>query len=375
MARKSKRENGTGTVYKRKDVKSRPWVAYGPAKAVMDPGTQRVRMIQPALGSYATAQEAKDALDAYRRNPSRLFNASLEQIHDRWMDVAYRDISQDFINNYNSCWYKLRTLYRDRFRDLRAHDYQAIIDYYDSDHAKEGHGGQVITDKETGGPVMRGPLSFSSLSKIKALLTSMYTYALQEDVVSKNYASFIILPPKGESKHDRFTDLELQKIKQAIGTVEMADLIYIMCNTGHRIGEFVSITPDMIRRYNGRVIICGGNKTEAGENKVVPVTVEVGTLIESWAAKGGDTVFCRTGGAKWTEDNFRDHFKQALGLIGVRVLTPHATRRTYSTRLSAAGVSQVDIIALMGHENFETDRESYIIQEAQTLINAVDKLA
>lgn len=77
----------------------------------------------------------------------------------------------------------------------------------------------------------------------------------------------------------------------------------------------------------------------------------------------------------WTVDNFRDRFKGALEEIGTRILTPHATRRTYSTRLSAAGVSQEDIIALMGHTDFDIDIKHYINQEMDTLIKAVERLS
>ena len=376
MSRKSiKRENGTGSVYKRKDLKKRPWVAAAPAKLLIDEADGKCRSNQLILGHYATAQEAKDALDNYRKHPSLLYNATLQDIHDSWMSIAYRRISDDLKNNYNSAWYKMRTLYKTKFRDLRSGSFQAIIDYYDSDHAQEGHGGKIVIDPQTDKPVMRGPLSFSSLSKIKALATSMYTYAIQEDVVDKNYASFVVLPPKGEAKKDRFTDLELQMIKNAIGKVFLADVIYIMCYTGNRIGEFLAIDKSMIKRYNGRIIICGGNKTDAGENKIVPVNKYVGSLIDVWIQKGGEKVFCKQNGSGWTVDNFRDHFKAALKDIGVRQLTPHATRRTYSTRLSAAGVKQEDIIALMGHTDFDIDIDHYINQEAKTLIRAVDMLA
>ena len=375
MPKSIKRENGTGSVYKRKDVKRRPWVAAAPASLVKNGETQKTETKQVILGHYATAQEAKDALEEYRRNPSALYNATLEDIHGKWVDIAYRDISKQMVNNYNASWYKLRPLYKRKFRDLRRSDMQAIIDYYDSEHAKEGIGGEVVIDKQTGRPVMRPPLSFSSLNKIKVLLTSMYSYAIQEDVVSKNYASFIALPKAGEAKKDRFTDLEVQQIKNAIGKVPLADLIYIMCHTGHRVGEFLAVTPDRVLRHNGHIVICGGNKTEAGESKAVPVSLEIGKLIEPWINKHGQTLFCRPDGSPWTVDNFRDRFKNSLEEIGTRILTPHATRRTYSTRLSAAGVSQEDIIALMGHTDFDIDIKHYINQEMDTLIKAVERLS
>ena len=121
MSRKSiKRENGTGSVYKRKDLKKRPWVAAAPAKLLIDEADGKCRSNQLILGHYATAQEAKDALDNYRKHPSLLYNATLQDIHDSWMSIAYRRISDDLKNNYNSAWYKMRTLYKTKFRDLRS---------------------------------------------------------------------------------------------------------------------------------------------------------------------------------------------------------------------------------------------------------------
>lgn len=374
MARKSiKRENGSGSVYKRSDLKRRPWVAVAPAKLGLD-SNDKLRASRAVIGHYATAAEARAVLAEYLQNPTEKINITLEQLHAEWQPIGYQGISDDLKNNYNSCWYKMRPLYKRRFRDIRTGDMQAIIDYYDSDHIKEGREGKPVLDKDKK-PVIRGPLSFSSLSKIKALLTLMYGYAMQNDVINKNYASFIVLPAPGEAKKDRFTDLELQQIKNAIGKVPMADLIYVMCCTGHRIGEFVALNEGDVIRHGDHLLLYGGNKTDAGESKVVPVNSSVRPIVEDWIAKGGNTIFCREDGSAWSVDNFRDHFKRCLETIGTRVLTPHATRRTFSTRLSASGVRPEDIIALMGHTNFDVDIKHYINQEADTLIKAVEKLA
>lgn len=374
MARRStKRENGSGSVYKRSDLRRRPWVAVAPAK--LDIGDDdKLRAERQVIGYYATAAEARSAIADYLKNPTTKLNITLEQLHEEWLPIGYRNISDQLKYNYNSCWYKLRTLYKTKFRDIRTGDMQAVIDYYDSDHAREGRAGKTVVDKDNN-PVMRGPLSFSSISKIKALLTLMYGYALQNDIVNKNYASFIVLPEPGEAKKERFTDLELQQIKKAIGSIPMADLIYVMCCTGHRIGEFVSLTAADVIHHNGHMLLYGGNKTDAGGRKLVPVNTAVQPIVEEWIKKGGDTIFCRDDGSPWTTDRFREKFKDCLAEIGVRVLTPHATRRTFSTRLSASGARPEDIIALMGHTNFEVDIKHYINQEVETLINVVEKLA
>ena len=68
MPRKAiKRENGAGSVYKRKDLKRRPWVASAPATTQRDDESKKYTTTQQIIGYYATAQEAKDALEIYRK--------------------------------------------------------------------------------------------------------------------------------------------------------------------------------------------------------------------------------------------------------------------------------------------------------------------
>lgn len=66
-------------------------------------------------------------------------------------------------------------------------------------------------------------------------------------------------------------------------------------------------------------------------------------------------------------------FMDALGFG--RSYTPHSCRRTFSTRMSAAGARQEDIIALMGHTDYKVDIEHYIVQEVDTLYSAINKMA
>ncbi|MGN1138902.1 MAG: hypothetical protein ACI4RM_05590 [Ruminococcus sp.] len=50
-------------------------------------------------------------------------------------------------------------------------------------------------------------------------------------------------------------------------------------------------------------------------------------------------------------------------------------RRTFSTRMSAVGAREEDIIALTGHTDFDVDTKHYIKQEADTLYKAVNTMA
>ncbi len=357
MARRKsiKRENGTGSVYKRSDLKKRPWVAV--TNATYDQDGNPIRQV---LGHYATAQEAKDALDEYRRNPTTKINITLGQLREEWVTIAYRSITKATQDNYDAAWLKLAPLWSLKFREIRTAQLQQVIDTYS----------QPWTDKDG---KQRPPMSQSSLSKIKALLTQLYKYGMENDIVNKNYAAFIALPKQKQKKKDCFTDLEFAKIERAAGIIPYADVILMMCYTGFRISELLELTPDSYDRSAGGLI--GGKKTEAGTDRFVPVHPKIQKWLDAWLSKGGKTIICKDNGDPFTPDYFRRRiFYPALETIGVRKLSPHATRHTFATRMAAAGVRPEDLQAIIGHEDYEVTASTYIHQSKKTLIDAVRKM-
>lgn len=368
-----KRENGSGSVYKRGDLHARPWVAVAPARYELDGETGKMKLVRDRLGTFATAQEAKDALDGFRRSPTTKVNITFSGVYDEWSAIAFRNISKQTKDNYTAAYAKFSALYREKFRELRTGQYQAIVDYYSEPFPAVKKSGAPKLD-EAGAQVMSPPLSFSSLSKMKALLTQLYDYAMQNDIVHKNYAMFITLPRQEKNVKDCFSDLELKKIENAVGVVPHADSILLMCYTGFRIAEFLELRQEHYDPKNKALI--GGKKTEAGRNRIVPVHQKVQKILEEKLAMGGETIICDEKGLPYTPDSFRRRcYYPALDSIGVRRLTPHATRHTFATRLSAAGARTEDIQALAGHEDYEMTANTYIHQDINTLRSAIEKMA
>lgn len=370
-----KRPNGTGSIYIRKDNKSKPYAAASSLSGK-----------QVYLGSFATRTEAIQALKEYEYNPVTSYNITLEQLHEEWQKIAYKKLGKSVQQNYNSAWYKLRPLYKRKFRDIRTGEMQAIIDFYEAPHHEigvegkpkyidsNGKGTYTVTDT----PKMSNGLKFSALHKIKCLLTSMYNYAMKNDIVNKNYAEFIELPEKNEISKSRFTDIQLEKLRQNIGIIPYADYIFAMCYLNFRISEFLELTVDSYHiSETGIPVFIGGKKTEAGTDRLVPIHKKIQPIVQSCIEKHGETVFCDEDGRALTSDRFRKQcFYPAIQTLGFPDdLTPHSCRRTFSTRMSAAGARQEDIIALMGHTNFDVDINHYINQETETLYNAIMKMA
>ncbi|MGX8701558.1 tyrosine-type recombinase/integrase [Caproiciproducens sp.] len=362
-----KRENLTGSVYKRNDRKNRPWVA-------LTPKTQQI------IGHYETAQQAKDALDDYRKNPTTKLNITLKQIYEEWIPLGLKDKSKQLADSYNAAWIKLKSLYEVKFRELRTAQVQSIIDGLQKQRPKLGKDGKpVIKDDQ---PVMLSPMSYSALHDIKVLMGLLYKYAMQNDIVNKNYAEFLVLPKKVSGVKDCFNDLELKRIEGAafgtdkVNKVPFADCILFMCYTGLRITEFLTLNKFSVHEKDGVCALYGGIKTDAGKNKVVPVHHKIKPILADWMSKGGETIFCRPDGTPYPVKYFREScFYPALKEIGItRKLTPHATRRTLATLMSSANVREEDFIAMMGHADFGVDIDSYILQSAEKLQKSIEMI-
>lgn len=345
----TKRENGTGSVYKRSDLKQRPWVAATPAK-----------IDKPAeiIGYFATAQEAKDALAEYRKHPTAKLNITLKELYEEWYPIGLKDKSHKTEETYRYAYKKLATIENEKFKDLRTGHFQQIVDDMDN----EG-------------------MSYSAIRHVKVLVGILYKYAMQNDIVHKNYGEFIVVPKKPKGVKTAFSDIQLKIIEKNIGKVEYADCIYFLCYTGLRITEFVTLGRFQVRKVNNNYALYGGIKTEAGENKIVPVHPKIKPILEKWMAKGGETIFCKPDGTQMLANYFRKFcFYRALEKMGIqenkppRRFTPHATRRTFATMLSTAGVREEDFIAMMGHADFNVSIESYIVQSAEKLQVAIEKL-
>lgn len=342
--RSCRRANKTGSVYKRSDLKNRPWVAVTPSE-----WDEEGNRSNQTIGYFATQQEAVEALDEYRKNPTTKLNVTVQEIFDEWSAVSYKDISPQTQANYNAAWKRLTKIADIKMRELRTGDMQSCID-------------------------AASEMSASSLSKIKILLTQLCDYSMQNDIVNKNYAKFIKLPKKEKTVKDCFTDLELKKIENAVGVVPWADVILMMCYTGFRVSEFLELTAHAYDAKNNT--LTGGLKTEAGKNRIVPVHHKILPILKQWIAKKGDTIICKDNGKSMDAHYFRKHkFYPALEAIGVRKLTPHATRHTFATRLAACGVDTKHIQQLCGHEDYALTANVYTHPDTAGLAKSIEQMS
>ncbi|MCD8096409.1 MAG: hypothetical protein LUE12_09860 [Ruminococcus sp.] len=196
--RTHKRPHGQGTIYF--DKRSSRYIAWSPSSPI---GTGRTY-----IGAYKTYAAASEALDEYLRGVRPdLYNATFSQIYNFWSAQHFSDLSDSTVAGYRAAYKIAVNLHGIKFRELKTADFQRIIDNVSNDSSR------------------------SKCAKIQQLFSQLCKYAMQNDVIDKNYASFVRIKKEDKKKKVIFTNDELKLLWQHSND-ERIQIILFMCYSG-----------------------------------------------------------------------------------------------------------------------------------------------
>ena len=318
-----KRANGTGSVVKLPGNRRAPWAVKIPVR------DRRGRVRQRYLSYHTKSADAQAALEEYNRTHTVMENApgsyTLQQVYDLWSTRKYEKAGPASIRSYQASWNRLSCLADKKMQRVTIDDLQRIID----------------SDEKDG-------LSKSSIYNDKLLMKSLYKFALERDIVAKDYSSFVEIPSVGP-KYEKgvLTDLQLAQVEElAADGVPFADTVLMLCYTGFRISEFLSLTPFQYDAESN--CLRGGMKTEAGKNRIVPVHPRISPYLAKRLSEGGSTIVSNEG-KPVSLHMYQRHFKSLMNQIGAPAATPHWCRHTFASLLHRAGADELAIKRMMGH--------------------------
>jgi site-specific recombinase XerD len=346
--------NGYGTVYKLTGARRNPWIARVTTgwKIVFNKktGQEQSRQIYQTIGYFDEKQHALDALVLHRINPvPPKAGITLNELYEEWSKSKYEYIAKSTVRSYKSGWEHLSKYGNVKFKELRTSHIQSLID--------SGY---------------RSNLSRSSLEKIKTVASMLYDYALQNDIVNKNYSDFVKLPKIDKEEKSAFTDLEIQKLERAEGT-PWVDTILMLIYTGMRINELLGLT--IFGVDLDRQVITGGLKTEAGKNRAIPIHPKILKYIEYWYNQNGQYLICNDKGKRISDKVYREKlYYPALEALGIRKLNPHCCRHTFANLMDRAGVDTISIQKLIGHKKYATTADMYTHPDIEKLKKAINMI-
>lgn len=365
----SKRENGSGTIVKRKYAHSTKYVAWSPASYTVEDGKMKIVRIQ--IGTFLSKKEAREALDLYIKHPTTKFNFTLADVYEDWKRIAFEDISKQTQTSWTTSWEKIKAcpapaLTGRYMREITTGEIRQLLDYYAKERTDINNEGKQITV---------APLSKSYITKIKALLTQLFNHAVENNIVDRNYAALVKIPKMESGKRRPFTDLEFAKLEKGWAAAPGGDACLVLCYTGFRVSEFCQLTKfsyDPVAKT-----LRGGMKTEAGTDRIVPVHSKILPIVERWYKESKGPLYARPDGKAYNKDTFAKGVwapcMQSLGLPDD--LKPHSARHTFGTKMAAAGARPEDIQRILGHADYSMTANTYITQDVTTLKSAVELLA
>lgn len=346
---KRTRSNGMGTAYKR----GKTWTASITIGWKGDPPIP----IKRTKGGFKTKKEALEYCPYLRGTITKQKNKELTfiKLYEKMIDRHMDRVSHSTINCYKAAFKYYEPIHYLKFADLTTESLQTCVDMCDKGKRTK--------------------------ENMKALGTLMYSYALENDIVSTDYAKHLWIKNEEAGSYNAFTPEHLEKILNAgLAGDDNAAIIACACYLGFRPTALINLKKS---DYNTKEkTLTGGIKTTAGMDRVVPISKKIQPLIDRLMQKDGEYLFANNG-KQFTQHSYRKQcFYPCLDNLGIQKMPvqgedpyykPYSCRHTFATKLKSVDGNMKDKAALMGHTSYEMTLK-YQHEDNETKRAIIDQL-
>lgn len=300
------------------------------------------------IDCYRTREDAWQALVELNKTEISLddINITFAQVFEAWwrdckMDDRPKGSTNTFRTSFNHC----EPLHNMRMRKIKKRDMQDIMD------AKPG---------------------YATRANIKNLCNQMSAYAVDNDIILKNYAANLdagqtdapqnphkVIPQEIMWKLVRYTNQEL------------ADVFAVMLYTGARIDEILKIKSANVHIDEKYMI--GGNKTGAGKERTIPIADYILPIVKRRLLDGGKTLFAYPTGKRLSYDALKYHLLKFNSENETNVQS-HDCRHTFITAMDKLGVKKPLYQKIVGHKASDVTDAVYTHYSVEEMLEAVNKL-
>lgn len=296
------------------------------------------------LGYFEKETQALECLVEYNKNPYDLESKkiTLKNIYDDWSKRHFDKVSLNTKKNYKSAFNKCEPLFNVPMVDLKARDFQKIVD-------------NEIT-------------SLASAKAFKNIIKLLYEYALKNEIVEKDYSDFIEMPRSSDKKEKvPFTKDEINLLWKHEGS-DPINILLILLYTGMRINELLLMETNNV--FLNEMYMVGGLKTSNGKNRIIPIHKKIAPLIEK-QLKNQHFLFVNSKNKPYIYRNVLTSIRTRFDKLNMSHHTIHETRHTFISQSQRLNLDRVSLKKIVGHSTNDIT-EHYTHKELKDLIDFID---
>lgn len=322
---------------------------------------------------FPTYNDAYTALMEYNKNPYDLGPAiTVRELYEKWTEGYFKTLKADAsARAIDSAWAYCSAVYDMRVMDIRARHVKGCM--------------------EEGTAIVRGNEQHPSAAmknKIKSLFNLMLDYALEYEIVDRNYSRTFNLSDEVIKEvtsvkrgHIPFTDEEMERLWSHVDDKRYVDAMLIQCYSGWRPQELGLLKLENVDLENWT--FQGGMKTEAGTDRVVPIHSRIRPLVlrkyQEAESLGSKYLFNGAGGRRknimFTYNRYQKGFTQVRDELKLNPdHRPHDGRTHFVTAAKKAGVDEYAIKYIVGHKISDITEKVYTKREFEWLKEEIEKI-
>lgn len=353
-----RRANGTGAVVKLSGKRRKKYAARITTGKHLNKSGHMVPTYE-YIGTFYTAREAQAYLDKY---------VSAPDIQTKEMLLAKVPACPTFAVVYDETIAYLSG----RKRELSDSSYKALQAAFhnlsDLHHIRMCN---IDYDILNAAIAKNSGKSRSTINNLRNLLKKMYTYSIKKKYVNEDISKlcdFDFTPPV-EEIHTPFTREEISLI-HADAESDARDMVLILLYTGLRVQELLELKTENIHLAEQYFIT--GVKTDAGKNRIVPIHDKL-LLIMKKHYHPKQYYFWNLDGSQRIYQTIRWRFDRYMKKLGLNHL-PHDTRHSTATYLYDAGVNEMYIKLILGHNLEDITQRVYIHTHPEILVREINRM-
>lgn len=339
-----RKPNGYGSIKKLSGTRRRPFVF------VVSVGKK-----QKPVEYFTTQIEAEIFQADYNKTHNHLslpgHQITLEELYHRWLPAHTADTSpsKSTLCSYENSFKHLSSLHQEPFASLKYMDYQRIID----DMRKSG-------------------LSYSSLKKVRSLISLLSQYASKIELANKNYAPLLSIGKNKQVRpHKPFSRQKINRLWKNIDAANV-DTVLILLYTGMRVGEMLHLQKSDVNLRQGYIRITK-SKTASGI-RTIPIHHRILPLIARRITSSGVCLIADTEGKPYDYSRYCLLWRAVMHSIKADGHTTHDCRHTVATLLDNAGANETAKRRILGHAGGDVTERVYTHKGLRQLRKCIELL-